>query len=132
MASNRNMWIGLGVLGLFGWYLYSRNASAAAATGLPVATGGGGLAPPAPVPGSAAPTTSQITAAQAIWQNLTTINSPTSGFVNFPSGSQAAAALLPFATDGAGNSYTQWAGVIYIVSSTPDGQGNYSAKLLGS
>ena len=49
-----------------------------------------------------------------------------SGYVNFPSGSQAAVALLPWRTDGV-NFYTNWAGIVYSVPLTPDQYGNLTA-----
>jgi hypothetical protein len=115
------------------WYLMSRKASAAPAMTSMVTLPTTIVTPPMPVPGNIAPTGSAITAAQAIWQNLTSTTGPYAGFVNFPSGSQAAAAFLPWATDGAGNYYTQWAGQIYLVGvAQPDSSGNYAAKLLGT
>jgi len=133
--SNANLMLGAAVL-IGGAYLFlSRKAAAAnAATPMyPVSGGTVNFSPPAPVPGAIAPTGSQVTAAQAIWQNLTATTGPYAGFVNFPSGSQAAAAFLPWATDTAGNYYTQWAGQIYLVGvAQPDSNGNYPAKLLGT
>lgn len=73
-----------------------------------------------------------VTAAQAsqqsgIWTNLSPTSSPgAAGYVNFPSGSQAAMALLPWRTDGV-NFYTQWAGAVYAVPVTTDSYGNYTA-----
>jgi hypothetical protein len=111
------------------WYT-TRKASAATST-LPSV--GPGFSPPAPVPGAIAPTGSQVTAAAAVWSNLTPTSGPTAGYVNFPSGSQAAATFLPWATDDAGNYYTQWAGQLYIVGvGYTDSNGNYTAKLLGT
>lgn len=133
--SNANMLLGAAVLIGGGFWLMSKKAAAAnAATPLYPASGGTvNFTPPAPVPGTIAPTGSQITAAQAIWQNLTPTTGPNTGFVNFPTGSQAASAFLPWATDSAGNYYTQWAGQIYLVGvAQPDSSGNYAAKLLGT
>jgi hypothetical protein len=130
--NNANMLLGAAVLIGGAYFLLSKKAAGAtpAAATVPASSP---FLPPAPVPGSIAPTGSQITAAQAIWQNLTTTTGPYSGYVNFPTGSQAAAAFLPWATDTAGNYYTQWAGQIYIVGVTqPDSNGNYPAKLLGT
>jgi hypothetical protein len=135
-SNNSNLLLGAAVLIGGGYFLLSRKAQASSAPAImPTASTGPGLQirPPQPVPASFAPTGSQVTAAQAIWSNLTPTTGPYSGYVNFPSGSQAAATFLPWATDDSGNYYTQWAGQIYIVGVTlPDPSGNYPAKLLGS
>ena len=123
------IWIytGLGVAALL---LLNRKAAAATPAG---PAGSAQILPPAPVPGSLAPTGPQVTAAAAIWQNLTAAGGPTTGHVNLPTGSQPAALFLPWATDGAGNTYTMWAGQIYIVNvDNPDLEGNYSSRLLGT
>lgn len=84
------------------------------------------------VPATMAPAVGPVTAAAAIWSNLTPTSAPSGGFVNFPSGSQSDIIFLPWATDSAGNLYTQWAGQIYIVNPTADFLGNLNARLLGS
>jgi hypothetical protein len=126
----------LAVVGLVGaalWYATRNKASAASTPVFPNASSGLNIAPPAPVPASFAPTGSQVTATSAIWANLTPTTGPNTGYVNLPTGSQPAAAFLPWATDGAGNYYTQWAGQIYIVGvGYTDPSGNYTAKLLGT
>jgi len=130
--ANRNAIIGGAILlgGL--WWLMSQKASAAPATAV-IPAAGGGVSPPQPVPGNIAPTGSTLSATNAIWANLTSTTGPNTGYVNFPTGSQAAAAFLPWATDSAGNYYTQWAGQIFIVGvAQPDSNGNYTAKLLGT
>lgn len=69
----------------------------------------------------------QVTSQGGIWSNLQPTSAPTqSGWVNFPSGSQAAVALLPWRTDGV-NFFVQWAGVVYAVPVTTDQYGNYTA-----
>lgn len=138
--SSGNLLIGAVVVLGGGYFLLNRKAQASMVSGNVqggtvnfTPTPGGLISAPQPVPGAIAPTGSQITAAQAIWQNLTSTTGPNTGFVNFPSGSQAASAFLPWATDGSGNYYTQWAGQIYIVGvAQPDSSGNYDAKLLGT
>lgn len=76
----------------------------------------------------AAPTASQVSSQSSLWANLVPTSAPvSSGYVNFPSGSQAAAVLLPWRTDGAGNFYVTWAGTVYAVGLTPDQYGNYTA-----
>jgi hypothetical protein len=123
----------LGAAILLGGAYFLLTKKASAATPSVTLPAGSPISPPMPVPGAIAPTGSQVTAAQAIWQNLTSTTGPNTGFVNFPSGSQAAAAFLPWATDSAGNYYTQWAGQIYLVGvAQPDSSGNYAAKLLGT
>lgn len=130
--ANRNTLIGAALVLGAGYWLLSRKASAGTAAPGPPA-GAAAISPPAPVPGTIAPTGSTYTAAQAIWGNLTETTGPNTGYVNFPTGSQAASLFLPWATDGAGNYYTQWAGQIYLVNvAQPDSTGNYPAKLLGS
>jgi hypothetical protein len=121
------------------WLLSTRKAAAAGAAPSPATPFSPtpfvvpNIAPPTPVPGVIAPTGSQVTATQAIWSNLTPSTGPSSGYVNFPAGSQAAAVFLPWAYDSAGNYYTQWAGQIYLVNvAQPDMMGNYAARLLGS
>lgn len=121
MARQNNVGILIGAAVLLGgWYfLSSRKASA---TPPPGAAGG-----PSLLPGSMATTSGALSATNAIWQNLTPTTGPDTGFVNFPSGSQAAAGLLQWATDGQGNYYTEWAGHIYLIDvAQRDGQGNYN------
>lgn len=108
--------------------LSTRKAAATASAGPPAVSPGS----PSRVPGAIAPTGSQTNVTQAIWSNLTPMQGPSSGYVNFPSGSQAASALQQWATDDSGNWYTQWSGQIYLVDWVPDPDGNYDARLLGS
>lgn len=122
--SNSGMLIGAAVLlgGLH--FLSTRKAAAATGAGAAAPSSGGAIV----VPGSAATTASALGATNAIWGNLTQTTGPYSGFVNFPTGSQAAAGLLPWATDNQGNYYTQWAGHIYLVPiGFSDVNGNYTA-----
>ena len=99
--SNAGMLIGatvaIGALYLF----MTRKASAAPAVQVTSPTTGTVLAPSLS-PGSAATTAGALTATNQIWTNLTATTGPYSGFVNFPTGSQAAAGLLSWATDGSG------------------------------
>lgn len=120
-----NMGYVLGGVGLLALYFFMTQKKATAATGGQVTLPVGG---PAAVPGSMATTAGALSATNAIWSNLTPTTGPYSGFVNFPTGSQAAAGLLQWATDGVGNYYTQWAGHIYLVNvAQPDSSGNYPA-----
>jgi hypothetical protein len=114
--------VGIGVL----YFVMSRKASAAT-PGMSV-----GVTPGTPTlsPGSSATTAGALSATNAIWQNLTPTTGPYAGYVNFPTGSQAAAGLLQWATDGSGNYYTQWAGHIYLVPLVTDSSGNYTAGQL--
>lgn len=74
-----------------------------------------------------APTSQQVAQQGGIWSNLQPTSAPSSsGWVNFPSGSQAAVALLPWRTDGV-NFFVSWAGQVYAVPVTTDAQGNYTA-----
>jgi len=124
-------------VGLAALLLLNRKASAAASSSSsssrsPVLTTTPVILPPAAVPGAMAPTATTTSVSAAIWQNLTPSAGPTSGYVNFPTGSQAAALFLPWAGDSAGNAYTMWAGQIYIVDMNADADGNYPAKRLGT
>lgn len=128
MARNKNMGLLIGAAALIGGYwLMTRKASAATPAGMPVT---GTVSAPSLSPASQATTAGALTATNEIWANLTATTGPYAGFVNFPTGSQAAAGLLQWATDGQGNYYTQWAGHIYLVPLLTDGQGNYTAGQL--
>lgn len=75
-----------------------------------------------------APTVAQVAQQSGIWANLNPTSPPgEAGYVNFPSGSQAAVALLPWRTDGV-NFFTSWAGVTYAVPVETDAYGNYTAN----
>lgn len=119
--------LGLGAL----YFFMSRKASAATPAGTPavgpVGSSGRAISAPTLSPGSMATTAGALTATDQIWANLTPTTGPDPGFVNFPSGSQAAAGLLQWAADPQGNYYTQWAGHIYLVPTTFDANGNYTA-----
>lgn len=78
------------------------------------------------LPGATAPTATQISSAQDFWDTLTAGAAPASGYINFPSGSQAAAALFDVRYDGYGSPYVQWAGQAYILTG-PDASGNLTA-----
>lgn len=134
-----NVALGYLVLGgLAAFFIF--NKKAAAKSPAPAPAGGGpylvtlppSAVSPAEVPASMAPALGPVTAAAAIWSNLTPASGPALGSINFPSGSQAAAIFLPFATDENSNLYTMWSGQIYIVNPSPDLLGNYAARLLGS
>jgi hypothetical protein len=129
--SNSGMLVGAAVVigGLY--FLMTRKATAAPAVQVTspgaAPVGAGTVSAPTLSPGSMATTAGALTATNQIWANLTATTGPYSGYVNFPSGSQAAAGLLQWATDGAGNYYTQWAGHIYLVPLVTDDSGNYTA-----
>lgn len=78
------------------------------------------------LPGSMATTAGAITNAASFWNSLGSGDALASGYINFPSGSQAAAALFPVRTDVYGSPYIQWAGQVYILMG-PDSMGNYTA-----
>lgn len=126
--SNSGLIIGAAVA-IGGLYLLmTRKATAAPAVQITTpGTAVGTVSAPTLSPAAAATTAGALSATNAIWANLTATTGPYSGFVNFPTGSQAAAGLLSWATDTSGNYYTQWAGHIYLVPLTTDGQGNYTA-----
>jgi hypothetical protein len=128
----------LGLLGLGGLALFkSRTASAATfpslpgsapaqpagAIGLPIQAGTQNIPE---LPGEKAPTASQVQSAGPFWDTLTPGTGPSSGYINFPSGTQAAAALFQVRNDGYGSPYVQWAGLTWILTG-PDASGNYTA-----
>lgn len=78
------------------------------------------------LPGSMAPTATQITDAASFWNSLGSGPGLSSGYINFPSGSQAAAAAFQVRYDAYGSPYVQWAGVAFILTG-PDSMGNYTA-----
>lgn len=74
-----------------------------------------------------APTVGEVAQQSGIWSNLQPTSAPAqAGWVNFPSGSQAAVALLPWRTDGV-NFFVSWGGMVYSVPITTDQYGNYTA-----
>lgn len=145
-------------VGIGGWLLYSAFKNRAAAQGTPAGgMVGPGLMPGgtyspgslnASVPGvsfdvspldpsilrstlTAVPavTASQVAQAQSFWSTLSPVIPPSSGYIVFPSGSQAAATLFGggnTAMDGNGNLYVQWAGQVYQLGAQ-DSAGNYPA-----
>lgn len=75
-------------------------------------------------------TTAQLNQAQGFWGTLSPVMPLASGYVTFPSGSQAAAALFGggnTAMDGSGNLYVQWAGQVFQLGAK-DSAGNYPAQ----
>jgi hypothetical protein len=125
--------LGIGALGA--WYFLKRPAAAAIAVPGGASSSGAAsdaasypAAALAPLPGSLAPTLPAIVLSGSFWDSLTPTSPESQGFVNFPSGSQAAAALLTTRMDGLGNLYVQWAGQTYQLSG-PDQFGNYTATL---
>lgn len=129
MARKSNSGMLIGATLAIGALYFFMSRKATAATGA-VAPAGGGVSAPSLSPGSQATTAGALSATNAIWSNLTATTGPYAGFVNFPTGSQAAAGLLQWATDGSGNYYTQWAGHIYLVPLMTDSNGNYTAGQL--
>lgn len=137
-SSSKSRWvIGAGALGLMAWMLLRNKASAAT---LPIPNTNGGLLTSGAIglpiqqgtqsipelPGSMAPTSAMIGTADQYWANMAPAQGFSSGYINFPSGSQAAAALFPVRADVYGSPYVQWAGNLYILLG-PDASGNYNA-----
>ena len=128
MARKSNVGMIIGATVAIGALYLFMTRKASAATSAPAS--GAAASAPSLSPGSQATTAGALSATNAIWGNLVATTGPYSGYVNFPTGSQAAAGLLQWATDNSGNYYTQWAGHIYLVPLTTDGQGNYTAGQL--
>lgn len=145
-------------LGLGGWLLYTYFNKANAATGIPRAPAGPAgngaysvAALNASVPGVSfaqstlqpdiltstliaipALTSAQLNQAQAFWGTLSPVIPLASGYITFPSGSQAAATTFGggnTAMDGNGNLYVQWAGQVFQLGSQ-DSAGNYPAQAI--
>lgn len=79
-------------------------------------------------------TADRVQAAVSFWGTLTPVVPLASGYIVFPSGSQAAASLFGggnTAMDGDGNLYVSWAGNVYQLGSK-DSAGNYPALLVTS
>lgn len=77
-------------------------------------------------------TSAQVSNANSFWGTLSPVMPLASGYITFPSGSQAAAALFGAGTtamDGNGNLYVQWAGQVYQLGAQ-DSAGNYPAALV--
>jgi hypothetical protein len=127
--------LGIGAVGAF-LYLYARKAAAAtaAAAAGPAATPGLVQLPSTVQPGLPvtyqvsvpAPTASQVSQAATRWSQLTPAVAPDSGWVNFPSGSQAAASLLQWGMDSQGSYYVEWSGQVFLIGAQ-DSYGNWSA-----
>lgn len=85
------------------------------------------------LPGSMAQTAGQIQNAATLWSQLSPVQPLDSGYINFPSGSQAAAATFASGNtrmDAQGNYYVQWGGLTYQLGSQ-DGAGNWPAQVVG-
>jgi hypothetical protein len=81
------------------------------------------------LPAGSAVNAGQVAASNSFWNSLQPVGSLSSGYINFPSGAQAAATLFDTRMDGTnGNFYVQWAGQTYLVGD-PDSSGNYPAML---
>lgn len=129
----------LGGGGLLAYLFYSRRASASTPVG-PVShlppQGSVSQTVPLPIqagtqnipelPGSGAVTAPQVAASGSFWDSLTPVQSIDSGYINFPTGSQAAATLFQTRMDDQGNYYVQWAGLTYLLGSQ-DSSGNWPA-----
>lgn len=134
--------IWLGLLGLGGFALFKSQSAAAQGTAtqpaVPVGANPGGLLSSLQLPIQAgtlnipelpatmAVTAPQVSGAVSFWDTLNVGSSMSSGYINFPSGSQAAATLFQTRYDQYGSPYVQWAGLTYILTG-PDVSGNYTA-----
>jgi len=78
------------------------------------------------LPGAGALTSAQFTSANTYWDSLIPVMPLDSGYINFPSGSQAAATLFTTKMDAMGNYYVQWAGRTFVLGSQ-DAMGNWPA-----
>lgn len=152
--NRNNLLLGLGGVGLL--YLLTRRASASPASAQVAQTSNPANVPPltpitvttpsmpslpginlSPIdvssalpelPGSIAVTAAQAAQGTSLWDGLSSAPTLVSGWVNFPSGSQAAASLFEVRADAAGNNYVEWSGQVYQLSG-PDDSGNYTATL---
>lgn len=78
-------------------------------------------------------TAAQVASANTFWTGLMPVNPPPGGYITFPSGSQAAAALFTGGNtrmDSSGNLYVQWAGQVYQLPLYADSSGNWPARLV--
>lgn len=119
--------LGLGAIGAF--FLLKKSASAAVLA--PEAAGATGAPVIPELPGAQAPTSGELAAGGSFWDTLTPVQAISSGFINFPSGSQAAASEFLPRMDQSGNYYVQWAGQTYGLGAM-DANGNWPAILYGS
>lgn len=150
--SNRSLIIGLGGIAILVWALWPKKASAAPIGTPPQAAPG--LNPPLSLgtptdgvslpiqagtqnipelPATMAPTQPELQASASFWDNLTPVAPLPSGYVNFPSGAQAAAATFAGGNtrmDSGGSYYVQWSGIVYVLGSQ-DSSGNWPAQAVG-
>lgn len=141
--------LGIGGFLLYSWFNKAKAAGYVPSTALPAgsvpytpaalnaAVPGVSFAPSTIQPGiltstlTAVPavTSAQVSAANQFWSTLTPVVPLASGYITFPSGSQAAAATFGAgntAMDGNGNLYVLWGGQVYQLGSQ-DSAGNYPA-----
>jgi hypothetical protein len=132
-------WVWLGLLGAGAWALLrSGKANAATPAGLLSAPANPGavLQSMLPIqagtqnspelPGERAVSQPLVAGSASFWDTLLAGPSIPAGWINFPSGSQAAATLFQTRYDVYGSPYVQWAGLSYILTG-PDASGNYTA-----
>lgn len=132
--TNPWLWFGLGVAGIF-WFATRAKAATPSApatraidTGLPIQAGTVNIPE---LPASMAPTTGELQSSGSLWDTLMPVDPRTSGYINFPGGSQAAAATFRYGNtrvDTQGNTYVQWAGITYQLG-PQDASGNWPAML---
>lgn len=139
-SAGMSPWVWLGLLGVGGYALFKSTSASAATPGNAAPQGpqnpGNLLASLLPIqagtqnipelPGVMAATAPQVSTAAGYWATLAPAQGFDTGYINFPSGSQAAAALFPVRVDVYGSPYVQWAGLLFILTG-PDSSGNYTA-----
>ncbi len=82
------------------------------------------------LPDTMAPTAAEVSASGSFWDRLQPVQSVDSGYINFPSGAQAAATLFQTRMDANGQYYVQWGGLVYVLGSQ-DSSGNWPAQPVG-
>jgi hypothetical protein len=142
IKSGVSAWVWLSLLGA-GAYALLRSGKAAAATPGTLAQGGpvnpgnlltsysqlpiqAGTVNIPELPGNLAVSQPLVAGAASFWDTLLAGPAIPAGWINFPSGSQAAATFFQVRYDTYGSPYVQWAGVSYILTG-PDSSGNYTA-----
>lgn len=123
------LWFGLGAAGIM-WV--ATRAKAQSVTGSAQLTASAPtLSTPGVLPAALATSSAQVSVAADLWSTLQPVAPIDSGFIHFPTGTQAAASLLGAGNtrmDGNGNYYVLWAGQVYQLGNQ-DSSGNWPAML---